>query len=54
MCIKVDENLIMICGGVDEKNSAVQDLFFFNPINKVLEKASNIQLGLTDKFVGGA
>ncbi|CDW79004.1 kelch motif family protein [Stylonychia lemnae] len=51
---KFDDNLIVICGGVDDKNSNQQDIFYFNPSILVMEKAQNTQLGLCDKFVGGS
>eukprot|EP00347_Sterkiella_histriomuscorum_P023731 403333576 len=53
---KHDDNLIVLCGGVDEKNQYqhLQDIYYFNPTFMIMEKAQNTQLGLGDKFLGGA
>ena len=49
---KYDENLIVIAGGTDEKNSPQQDVVYFNPSLLRMERAP-VQLSLSDKFTGG-
>jgi len=38
---RFDDNLILICGGVDDKNSNLQDIYYFNPSILAMERATN-------------
>jgi hypothetical protein len=40
MSFKFDDNLILICGGTDDKNSNQQDIVYFNPSKLMMEKSS--------------
>lgn len=52
--VQFDENLILLLGGRDEKNSPTQDIVFFNQTYGMIEKASTTHLSISDKFTGGA
>ena len=49
-----DQNLILICGGTDERNTPSQDLVLFNPNSKLIQKLDNTALSVCDKFKGGS
>lgn len=50
---QMDDNLIILCGGVDEKDTSTKDMFFFNQTFSTISKSTDQQLSIGDKFTGG-
>lgn len=44
--------MIVISGGVNDNNQSSKDVLLFNPVIQKIEKQSNMQLQMVDKFIG--